>query len=73
MPNGGAWADMFKVVQSTNGVNGTATIDTGFSGFVPAPAKGDQYRIKADGSYIDGKGATVQLTGIVSTAVTPVP
>jgi hypothetical protein len=67
------WSDMFSVTQSTNGVNGTATIDTGFNPFSPAPNSGDQYRVVVSGYYIDSNGKQVQLTPVGSTPVTPVP
>jgi hypothetical protein len=73
--NGAAnWANMFSVTQTTNGVNGTATIDTGFITFTPAPAAGDQYRIAVSGTYMTGTPPMpVMLVAVGSTAITPVP
>lgn len=71
---GGAWTDISTVVQSTNGVGGTATIDTGFHTFTPAPAAGDQYRALFSGKYQTGPPPMWNnLTPVGSTPVTPVP
>jgi hypothetical protein len=75
-PNGATdWTDLFTVRQIAPAVNGTATIDTGFQNLAAAPGKGDQYRIKANGSW-SNNGPPVtggDLPGTASLAITPVP
>jgi hypothetical protein len=73
--NGAAnWTDISSVIQTIGAVNNTATIDTGFQNFTPAPASGDQYRIKLSGSYSAGMPpVTKNLVPIASNSVTPVP
>lgn len=68
------WTTMSEVTQYTNGVMGTATIDTGWHTFTPAPASGDQYRILVSGSYMAGDPPKSNpLTAVGSGPVTPVP
>ena len=72
-PAGGVWADdtpNFNGMTSVN--NGSASYDTGYINFVPAT--GEQWRIKVDGSYIDGQGMSHPVTpSITSGAITPNP
>ncbi len=73
MPKGATqWSDMSSVDQTTNAVNGTANIDTGFVTFTPAPGSGDQYRILLSGSYGQPPLIT-QMQSVGSPPVTPVP
>ena|SRR6185437_1828466 len=66
-------ANFLTVMQTSPSVNGTAQIDTGFQSLTPAPASGDQYRISVSGYYTVGMDPPVNLTGISSLAITPVP
>lgn len=69
------WSDVSAVTQMPAPVNGTATIDTGFQNFTPAPAQGDQYRVLFSGYYVlvGAPGVKKPLGDIGSVPITPVP
>ena len=69
----GVWGTISTVTQTTNAVNGTATIDTGFQNLAVAPVAGDRYRIGVAASYTDANNMVHVLVPIGSLEITPIP